>query len=426
MLQFIHGKVFVQTGKVLRPAKVAFLSENKCDSISRLSAKSKPKGRNRRRTASQSETASSSKDNSPAKPVNMNHSPDARSEAIENGATSNQMTKSNVKTSSPKYARTTKFKPSLTTHKVREKSNAVKVISASKTISTEDKDLLDHPEEPKQSGSAYADRLDSNKGVALTTQPKVLLHNIASDVNSSSLSITVPKISSRNSDSAECPTPHDSTFADASGPLAVSSIPNAKFHDAGCASAVDKPNTVSAAASGRMASPEIACVEGAASPSDTPSVDSSVKCTDTPTHAIHGTEDAECESMDTGSSSDNVGLTGETCDSVSHEVGCVSGDVKEVMECKEVTVCDTAVEDVIMSEQEDGVLASKSERIKQEVGPAGSHPIHSLSDAPSGSWTREEDRTILQMFQLDCGMEQTFIKISERLPVRTLDEVSVD
>jgi hypothetical protein len=426
VLQFIHGKVFVQTGKVLRPAKVAFVSENKSDSISRLSAKSKPKGRNRRRTASQSEAAGSSKDNSPAKPVNVNHSPDARSEAIENGGAGNQMSKSNVKTSSPKYARTAKFKPSLTTHKVREKSNAVKVISASKTFSIEDKDPLDHTEEPKQSGSAYADRLDSNKEVAFMTQPTVLLHNIASDVNSSSLSVAIPKVASRNSDSAECPALHDSTFADASGPLAVNSVPNAKFHDAGCASAVDKPNPVSPAASGRMASPEIVCDEGASLSSDAPSVDSSVKYTNTPTHAIHGTEDAECESMDTGLSSDNAGLTGETCDSASHEVGCVSGDMKVVLECKDITVCDTAVDDVIMSEHEDGVSAVGSEQIKHEVGPAGSHPIHSLSDSASGSWTREEDRTILQMFQLDCGMEQTFIKISERLPVRTLDEVSVD
>jgi len=451
VLQFIHGKVFVQTGKVLRPASVAFVSENKSDSISRLSAKSKPKGRNRRRTASQSEAASSSKDNSPAKPVNVNHSPDALSEAIENGGASNHMSKSNVKTSSPKYARTAKFKPSLTTHKGREKSNAVKVISASKTFSIEDS--LDYTEEPKQSGSACADRLDSNKEVTFMTQPKVLLHNIASDVNSSSLSVTAPKTSSRNSDSAECPTVHDSTLADASGPLAESCTPNAKSHDAGCANAVDKPNTVSPAASESMAPPEIVgsmappeivesmappeivesmappeivCDEGAALPSDTPSVDSSVKCTNPLTHAIHGTEDAECESMDTGSLSDNVGLTGETCDSPSQEVACVSGDMKDVLECKEVAVCGTAVDDVIMSEHEDGVSASRSEQVKQEVGPAGSHPVHSVSDSPSGSWTRDEDRTILQMFQLDCGMEQTFIKISERLPVRTLDEVSVD
>jgi hypothetical protein len=426
VLQFIHGKVFVQAGKVLRPAKVAFVSENKSDSISRLSAKSKPKGRNRRRTASQSEAASSSKDNSPAKPVNVNHSPDARSEAIESGGASNQMSKSNVKTSSPKYARTAKFKPSPPTHKAREKSNAVKVISASKTFSIEDNDPLDHPEEPKQSVSAHADRLDSNKEVAFMTGPKVLLHNIASDVNSSSLSVTVPKVSSRNGDSAECPTLRDSTVADASGPLAVSSIPNAKFHDALSASAVDKPNTVSAAAGDLMASPEIVCDEGDVVPSGTPYVDSSVKCTNTPTHPISGTQDAECESMDTGWSLDNVGVTGGTCDSASRDVGCVPGDVKDVLECKEAAVGDMAVDDVIMSEHKDGVSAPRSEQLKQEVGPAGSHPIHPVSDSPSGSWTREEDRTILQMFQLDCGMEQTFIKISERLPVRTLDEVSVD
>jgi len=416
----------MQTGKVLRPAKVAFVSENKSDSISRLSAKSKPKGRNRRRTASQSEAASSSKDNSPAKPANVNHSPDARSEAIESGGASNQMSKSNVKTSSPKYARTAKFKPSLTTHKVREKSNAVKVISASKTFSIEDKDPFDHPEEPKQSGSAYADRLDSNKEIIFKTEPKVLLHNIANDVNSSSLSVTIPKISSRNIDSAECPTLHDSTVADASGPLAVSSIPNAKFHDAGSASAVDKLNTVSPTASVRMASPEIVCDEGAVVPSGTPSVDSSVKCTSTPTHTIHGTQGAECESMDTGWSLYNVGLTGETCDSASHEFDCVPEDVKDVLECKEVAVCDMAVDDVIMSEHEDGISGPKSVQLKQEFGPAESQPLHSVSDSPSGSWTREEDRTILQMFQLDCGMEQTFIKIGKRLPVRTLDEVSFD
>jgi hypothetical protein len=426
VLQFIHGKVFVQAGKVLRPAKVVFVSENKSDSIGRLSAKSKPKRRNRRRTASQSEAAGSSKDNSPAKPVNMNHSPDARSEAIENGGAVNQTSRSNVKTSSPKYARTAKFKPSLTTHKVREKSNAVKVIGASKTFSIEDKDSVDNAEEPKQTGSAYSDRLDCNKEVAFTTQPKVLLHNITSDVNSSTLSVTVPNISSKNSDSAESPVLHDSTFADVSDPLPVSSISNAEFPDAGCASAMDRPNTVSPADSARgMTSPEIVLDEGTVLTPDTPSVDSSVKYTNTPTHVIHGTEDAECESMDTNWSLDNVGLTGETCDSASHEVGCVSEDVKDDLECKEVAVCDTAVVDVIMSDHEDKVSSCGSEMIR-EVGPAGSHPTHSLSDSPSGSWTREEDKTILQMFELDCGMAPTFCKFRERLPLRTLDEVSVD
>jgi hypothetical protein len=302
----------------------------------------------------------------------------------------------------------------------------VKVISASKTFSMEDKDPLDHTEEPKQSGSAHADRPDGNKEVAFMTKPKVLLHNIANDVNSSSLSVTVPRISTRSSDSAECPTLRDSTFADASGHLTLSSIPNANFHDAGRASAVDKFNAVSPAASGRMASPEIVCDEGTALSPGTPSVDSSVNCTHTPTHTVRGTQDAECESMDTGCSLDNAGLTGETRDSTSHEVGCVSGDMKDVLERKEVPVCDTAVDDVIMSEREDGISACKSEDMREEVGPAGSHPLHSLSDSASGLWTREEDRTILQMFQLDCGMEQTFMKISERLPIRTLDEVSVD
>jgi hypothetical protein len=336
------------------------------------------------------------------------------------------MSKSNVKTSSPKYARTAKFKPSLTTHKVREKSNAVKVIGASKTFSIEDKDPLDHTEEPKLSGSACAHRLNSNKEVDFVTKPKVLLHNIASDVNSCSLPVTVPKISTRNSDSAESSTLCDSTFADASGQITVSSIPNANFHDAGRASAVDKPTAVSPAASVRTASPEIVCDEGATLSSDTPSVDSGMKCTNTPTRTVCGTQEAECESMDTGCLLDNTGLTGEMCDSALHEVGCVSGDVKDVLERKEVRVCDMAVDDVIMSEHEDGVSASRSEEVKQEAGPAGSNPLHPLSDSASGLWTREEDRTILQMFQLDCGMEQTFMKISERLPVRTLDEVSVD
>jgi hypothetical protein len=356
----------------------------------------------------------------------MNHSPDARNEAFENGGASNQMSKSNVKSSSPKCGRTTKFKPSLTTHKVREKSNAVKVISASKTFSNEDKDSLDHTEEPKQPGCAYSDRLDCSKEIAFTTEPKVLLHDVASDVNSSSHSVTVPKISSRNSDSAESPMLHDSTFCDVSDPLAISGIPNPEVHFDAPASAMDKSNIVSPAASGHgMSSPETVHDEGAVLLSDTPSVDLSVKDTNALTHVIHGTKDAECESMDTSSSLVNVGSTGEMCDSVSHEVGCVPGEVEEVLERKEDAVCDTAVADVIMSEHVDEVSASRSEQIKQEVGHAGPHQTHSNSDCPSGCWTREEDRTILQMFQLDCGMDQTFIKIGERLPVRTLDEVSV-
>jgi hypothetical protein len=424
VLQFIHGKVFVQTGKVLRPAKVVFLSESNNDSINRLSAKSKPKGRNRRRTASQSEAASSSKDSSPAKLLNVNHSPDGRNEANENGGASNQMSKSNVKSSSPKCGRTTKSKLSLMTHKAREKPSPVKIISASKTFSDEDKDCIDYADEQKRSGSAYSGRLDCNKEIAFATKPMVLLHDIASDVNSSSVSVTIPNISTRNSSNAQSSVFQDST-ADVSDSLTLTSALNAKLHDAGPASAREASNTACPAASGHgVSSPEIVCDKGATLPSDTPSVECNVKDTNTLTTVICGTEDAECESMDTNSSSHNADLTGEMCDSVSHEVGFVSGEVNGVVECKDVTVCDTAVGDVIMSENEGEVSASESAEIKLESEPAGPHQTHCNSDSPSGSWTREEDRTILQMFQLDCGMEQTFMKIGERLPVRTLDEVS--
>ncbi|PSN49695.1 hypothetical protein C0J52_05320 [Blattella germanica] len=45
--RFIHGKIFLQTGKVLRPAKVSFDSENSNESMNRLSAKNRPRPHNR-------------------------------------------------------------------------------------------------------------------------------------------------------------------------------------------------------------------------------------------------------------------------------------------------------------------------------------------------------------------------------------------
>jgi hypothetical protein len=440
MLQFIHGKVFLQTGKVLRPAKVVFDGENSSESFSRLSAKNKPKRRNRRRTASCIEAASSSKDNSPVKHVNINHSGDVHNEVNENGGANNPATKSNIKSSPLKYARTTKAKSSGTTHKGREKVSAVKTMSTSKTFTPEEKETSGHREEQKQSGSVRPSRLGCNKQIALSTKPVVLLHNIAGNINSSSLSVTVPKMSCRNSNSLQSPTSfHDKTIVSSTSvtdPTSNTGLHNAKNIILSIPTiGVDKPNPVSPTVAATSCSQDMSSHdESTILPPDTAAVDTNIRDFSTLSRVIHGQKDAKCDSVDTDRLSDNVeesaGPTVKACDAVSCEVGCISEEVMEVLDCERssdmmIAASDTAMNDAIMLEHEEQVSDSKSAKTEQDK-PDGPNQTHCNSDAASGSWTREEDKIILQMFQLDCSMEQTFIKISEQLPLRTLDEVSVD
>jgi hypothetical protein len=447
MLQFIHGKLFLQTGKVLRPAKVVFDTESTNDSISRLSAKSKPKGRNRRRTVSQTEAANSSKDNSPVKHVNTNHSGDACSEVNENGGANNTTSKSSIKSSSPKHARTAKTKSSGTTHKGRDKANPVKTTSPSKSFTHEERETSGHQEEQKQSASVRSSRLSCSRQISLSTKPVVLLHNIASDINSSSLCITVPKVSCRNNSGQQSPVFHDRTsvsstaVTDPTDSSALNSgLNNAKNMTLSIpAISTERPKPVSPAVtaisgSQGMSSPEIAPDESAVLPPGAAAVDSSVRDFSTLSHIIHGRKDVKCDPAGTNQLSGNVdgsaGPTVETCDPASCEADCVSREGMQVSECKdisvmEITACDATMNDVTMSEHDGQVSASESTKIDQDDEPDGSNETGCNSDATSGSWTREEDKVILQMFQLDCSMEQTFIKISEQLPLRTVDEVSV-
>jgi hypothetical protein len=441
MLQFMHGKVYLQTGKVLRPAKVVFDAESNSDSLSRLSAKSKPKARNRRRGASHVEAAGGSKDNSPVK--HTSHSGDACNEVNENGEVNNPTSKSNIKSSSPKHARTAKTKSSGTILKGREKPYVVKAISASRTFSHEETESAGDTEEQKQSGSGHCNKPSSGKQSALSTKPVVLLHNIASDVSSSSPNISTPKTLCRNSNDLLPPSSDDMTVAD---PLSVSSIPNAEVHSASDtilsipAVSMDGPNPVSPAVavistSQDMSSPEIADDESAVVSPDTAAVDSSVRDFSTLSHVIHQGKDAKFDSVDTNRSLSNTEKSGnptsETRETGSCEVGLVSREVTQILEHNDLSdmgtaACDVTVNDVIMSEGAGDTSASENMKTKQGDEPDGSDQTHCNSDSSSGSWTREEDKIILQMFQLDCSMEQTFIRISEQLPLRTLDEVSVD
>jgi hypothetical protein len=446
MLQFIHGKVFLQTGKVLRPAKVVFHTESIDHSVSRLSAKSKPKGRSRRRAPSNSEGANSSKDNSPVKHVNISHSGDAYNEVNENGGASNMTPKSNTKSSSPKHARTSKTKSTGTTPKGREKANTVKTTSPSKSFPHEEKETLGHREEQKLSGCVRSSRLSCNRQISLSTKPVVLLHNIASNINSSSLCITVPKVSCKTSSGQQSPAFHDRTFVSSTAVTdptdscsSNTGINNAKSMTSSIpAISIVKPNPVSPAASAvcssqDTSSSEIAHDEIAVLPPDTAPEDYSVKDFSTLSDVIHGRKDARCHPVDTyrllGNEEGSAGPTVETCESVTCDLDCVSREGMQVSECKGFSVtgiaaCDITMNDVTMSEHDGQVSASESSRIDHDVKHDRSNETGHNSEATSGSWTREEDKIILQMFQLDCSTEQTFVKISEQLPLRTLDEVS--
>ncbi|XP_021924612.1 uncharacterized protein LOC110832158 isoform X2 [Zootermopsis nevadensis] len=433
--RFIHGKVFLQTGKVLRPAKVVFDTESIDDSINRLSAKSKPKGRSRRRAASHTEVASGSKDNSPVKHVNNSHSADACNEVNENGGANNTTFKSNIKSSSPKHARTSKTKSSGTTYKGREKANPVKTMSPSKGFTHEERGTSVHKEEQKQSASVRSSRLSCSRQISLSTKPVVLLHNIASDINSSSLCITVPKVSCRNNSGQHSPVFHDRTSVSSTA-VTDSNTPSTVLNNAENtilsipAISTEWPNPVLPAVTGFCGSlcislPEIAHDESAVLPPHTAPVNLSAGDLSILPDAIHSRKDARFDPADIGNLSGNVegsaGSNVETCGRASCEVDYVSEC--EDMSVMEVAACDTTMIDVTMSEYDGQVSASESAKIDQDDEPNESNEAGCNSDATSGLWTREEDKIILQMFQLDCSMEQTFIKISEQLPLRTLDEM---
>lgn len=444
MLQFIHGKVYLQTGRGLRPAKVVFDAESNSDSINRLSAKSKPKARNRRRALSLVEAAGGSKDNSPVK--HTNQTGDARNEAIEHGGANNPTSKSNIKSSSPKHVRTAKAKSSGTTLKGREKANVVNTISTSKAFSNEEKESSGDTEEQKQSGSTCCNRLHCDKQIALSTKPVVLLHNIASNISNSLHSISTPKTSCRNSNSVPSPALDDRAATAVTDPVTVSSVPNAELHNASNtvpanpAVSMDGPNLGSPAvdiisSSRDMSAPEAEYDESAILPPNIAAVDSSIKDFSTLSHVIHGEKDTTFDFGNKNRLLSNVekcgSPTGETRESVSCEDGCVSREVTQILEHSNfsdmgVAACDVTMNDVTMSEHEGEASALESVETQQEGESDRPHQTHCNSDSTSGSWTREEDKIILQMFQLDCSMEQTFIKISKQLPLRTLDEVSVD
>jgi hypothetical protein len=419
MLQFIHGKVFLQTGRTLRPAKVIFDAETNSDSINRLSVKSKPKARNRRRALGQNEAAGGSKDNSPVKYTN--HSGDAQDEAFEHAGASYLTSKPNMKSSSPKHVRTAKTKTSGTALKGREKANVTNAATTSKTVSHED------IEEEIQCGSAPCNRLNCDEQVALSTKPVALLHSITSDITCSVHGIPT------DGNSLPSPAFQDRLIT----AVTVDSVPNAELHDAGNtipslpAITADEPNPLSPATdviSGNqnVSLPEVPCNESGVLPLDTPSVPSSVK--DFSTHVSRGRKDVTCD-MDTNqllSNVDKCGRTGEICESVSCKVGKVSREVMQILGCKDVSDMGIGVCDVDVTMSEGGGEVTASEDAKREGEPCTSHQTHCNSDSYSDSWTRKEDKIILQMFQLDCSTEQTFIKISEQLPLRTLNEVSVD
>jgi hypothetical protein len=420
MLQFIHGKVFLQTGRGLRPAKVVFDAESNSDSMNRLSVKSKPKTRNRRRALSHIEAAGGSKDNSPVKYTN--HGGDAQNEAIEHGGANNLTSKSNIKSSSPKHVRTAKTKNSGTTLKGRERANIVKTVTASKIVSHEDKESSGDKEEQKQSGSARCNRLNCDKQIALSTNPVVLLHNIASNINCS-----MPKAPCRNSSTLPSPTFHDRVVTAVTDPVTVSPVPNAELHNVSTIPSIlsitmDGPNPISPAVGNQdVSSPEVPYNESAVLPPDTATKDSSVKDFSTLSHVIYGRKDATYDVMDANQLLSNV----EKSSSATEETSCESVSSEDASDT-EIAACDVKVNDVTMSEHEGEVRASEYVKTKQEGEPFRSHETHYNSDSSSGSWTREEDKVILQMFQLDCSIEQAFINISEQLPLRTLDEVSVD
>ncbi|XP_069685710.1 uncharacterized protein [Periplaneta americana] len=518
--RFIHGKVFMQTGKVLRPAKVVFDTENSDDSINRLTAKNHSKGRNRRRGANHV-NAACRKSRSPAKHTN---------------STTNENSGDNAsKSSPPKHARTTKTK-SPAANKNRVKTNSSKSASA-KTLTYEPKEATSHKSAAKGqklSSSARPSRLSCKKQVAPPSQPAVSSCNISNTLSSStSLCITVPKVTHKNSNTLQSPIITDRPLvgtvysSSTTGTLTDSSLTGSLHSPKNVILTIptvniDKSSAISpvTATSGSKEDipPTLVHDESAILPPDIAAMDTTIKDFSTLSHvlqtdSIHRKNDSESSchtlgkvvetavstvainttsqavsskqepvtSMETYTETLKVSDTaGETLgndnedpavndndslvsvgvednhsdhldnvqeppvpmeedavdvyDTTSREPGLISTEVMDLVSDTKVATCDSTTNDVVMSENEDQVSGSESDNASLDVGQESiglclqpsnqtSQEEKCDSDATSGSWTREEDKIILQMFQLDCGVEQTFIRIGEQLPSRTLEEI---
>ncbi|XP_067001212.2 GON-4-like protein [Anabrus simplex] len=395
--KFIYGRVFVQTGKVLRPAKVVF-DVDKNRTIKRLSAKEGPKKSGRKKSVFRY-----NKDATPTK----SHNEEGRHDS---------------ETVSPKSRSCKSRTPAVSCKKVAcKQSSSCKTSGSegSKSTFKDTKTSTCHSTRIANSVGASKSRLEPPHNVPVK-KPTLVTKPVEKQSASSSLK-EIPSLLS-SSDELSCLN-NDKE------------IPLEPINDS------QNLDTSMVAGDPDILSPECVITE-TVSPLPPATLD---ECATTlPPDSTPGEtvlQDFSSLSQVLGSKESDVYITAMDIPDQPENLSCkspkkeVSTAIVRELDVKE-EACDLSMKTRVA---ENGVpQASCEEDLNMEVDCVDeSNPGESTDkkfcpteaqgpshDKPfSMSWTREEDKIILQMFQMECNAEQTFQKISQHLSQRSVDEI---
>lgn len=445
MLQFIHGKVFIQTGRGLRPAKIVFEDKDVEKNWERLSAKDRPKGRGRKKANSHTDHKMDNKEISPSKPVaqfspNSMHS--SQTEEMKTGTESEDdasaehplTAKTSAQlTSSPKSSRQTKSKVG-STSKTRDKAHPPSGSSSSAK-------QLSFLNIPVNNASAQSDVLKLGDVEASKTSP-VLLENegiveASRSFRLTSLSSSVPvEVYDESAILPPDPSPVDVPISDFSSLSEVLRREEILQKEADEEKNIDKTSIVfadrlfseasevSSEKVEMMTENRVLCSIEEQNKKGSPvessecrlfSHFSSPKSCEEPFKSI--IEDSPCPVSKSVENLFEFSLGEKRDESVDDALIPVEEVEMEVVECEskegESVVKTGGDEEVVCKASDDAMEVEEQDAIECER----------TGVETMASWTREEDKIILQTFQQEGNSEQTFIKINQQLPARSLDEV---
>ena len=387
--QFIHGKVYLQNGRLLRPAKVEFPSETAYQTMKRLSVKSRPKVKSKKRTIRLG--------NSPLKrsQVNANSShgntsPKGSRAGKAKSAPKARSTKSCRKLLKSKSQNTSKQTPvssntkssakgsqsRVTTAEKITRNTSVNVVKSSPSITSShsiDKILPSVSINPGISGSVDVPAHPSADGTSISMHS---VKNTSDEIPHDESAIFPPVTETADSDMTDfsllssvlCKTQNDSRDGNCEENNLSTAVPENSIEDL------------------NSHSPGLQTL-----PDQVP------KCENTALKAV------EC---------------GELLPEAVHSEDLQEGPVSQIMEVEKDLLqspqnikseeLDIKTEDVCVDDED------------AEMKESDSETDCVVNKAVNSAWTRDEDKVILQM----CKMEHSFQEISEHLPQRSVSEVS--
>lgn len=405
LLQFIHGKVYIQTGKILRPAKVTFPRENITDTIRRLAPKPREK-KSRRKGNQHNEVANSQKDTSPTKTNQLSH-----------GSQCTNTDNSGKDVLKPKA----KQRAINTYCLLREKAAALttpstKSVSSVRTSRTSKGACLKLPTKGQKSGR-------SNKGTSLPKTKKVEIKKSALKKRCTSRSQGRNKVADDSLKS-----PGNSKRRTSSSVSEIVSLPPLERQRVmlDLAAHQNQSNVIlqMELSTDSAYSAQVSGVEGNKLTTSTTHVNVQPLLIENKHMTGLKNETFKCKSC-VSSQMDNVKCDGNN----TNNMCMVHNDTSD-----EILPCDKSlqIQNIPVSGAEDMDIDSdittekhltKLEPVAQVLS-SDETDINS-QDTAEISWTKHEDKVILQMFQQDCPTERILHLIGQQIPQRTVEQVFI-